>query len=170
MKSKAEFINKLNNMAEEAKADKVEMEKPEIPTNPPDRMDRDWIIQEFHLKDNEFLADKPELKEQLIEVLQRHQTAFAGGGRTDRAGKTEWVTARVELKDPETNPISARQRPLHPTDKALLLEQIEVWRQQDIIEPSDSAWSSAIMGVAKKNTKKLRFVLDLRALNDKCKR
>ena len=62
MKSKAEFINKLNNMAEEAKADKVEMEKPEIPTNPPDRMDRDWIIQEFHLKDNEFLADKPELK------------------------------------------------------------------------------------------------------------
>ena len=72
------------------------------------------------------MQDKPKLKEQLIGVLQKHKPAFAGGGRTDRAGKTDWVVARVELKDPQTNPTSVRQRLMHPTDKALLLEQVEV--------------------------------------------
>ena len=86
MKSKAEFVNELANMAEEARADESEHKinltgekETEIPVKPQDRMDRNRIIQEFHLKDNEFLADKPELKEQLVEVLQRHSRAFAGG-------------------------------------------------------------------------------------------
>ena len=70
----------------------------------------DWIKDTFNLSDNETLKDKPELLNQLIKVLASHGPAFEGGPQWAqeagqvRAGRTHWITARVELRDDNRGP------------------------------------------------------------------
>ena len=48
--------------------------------------------------------------------------------------------------------------------------QLQSWLEAEVIEPSDSEWSSALIAVSKKNTSAKRFCLDLRPLNQLCKK
>jgi len=50
---------------------------------------------------------------------------------------------------------------MNPEDSAQLARQLK---------PMDSEWNSALLSVANKNTEERRFVIDLRALNKKCKK
>ena len=122
------------------------------------------------------LKNKPELKGQLIEVLAKHGPAFEGGPYRDRdtaqqgAGRTHWITARVELNDDNKGPTHCRQRRMHPHDEDLLSSQLALWIEQGVIEPCESQWNSALLSVAKKDSTLKRFCIDLRPLNKQCKK
>jgi hypothetical protein len=73
------------------------------------------------------------------------------------------MTARVRLKPGQDTPYHVKQRPLHPEDEAALERQLTVWRDQKVIEPSFSEWSSALLAVTKN-----WFCLYLRPLNARC--
>ena len=56
-------------------------------------------------------------------------------------------------------------RPLNPDQRANLMEQLDDWIQQGIIEPANSPWASPLIPV-KKEDGRTRWVTDLRQLND----
>ena len=114
----------MGRMAKEARADreewkdlKTQSRKGNI-SEPRDRsqtLSTDWVKDAFKLSDNETLRDKPELMARLINVLSNHGPAFEGSPhRTQeagqvRAGRTHWVTARVELCDDNQGPAHIKQ-------------------------------------------------------------
>ena len=59
---------------------------------------------------------------------------------------------------------------MNPYDSEQLTAQLKLWQDQDLIQPIDSEWNSALLLVAKKNTAGKCFVIDLRPLNAKCKK
>ena len=135
------------------------------PNVPP--LSPEWIREAFKLDSNELLSANPKLKQDLIDILARHPTAFKGGASKSQsigqgcAGRTDWITARVELKDGEQSPVNVRQRPMHPYDLNLLEAQLKLWRSQQMIEPVNSEWNSALLAVSKQDTTAKRFCLDL---------
>lgn len=91
-------------------------------------LDPQWVREQFKLDENLFLQNKPEIKEELTEMLCHQGEALTGVGGSFKPGRTHWLTARVELKDPNASPVSVRQRPLHPHDKQQLEEQLKLER------------------------------------------
>ena len=85
-------------------------------------LSRDWVIDNFRLQDNPITKDNPEVGEDLIQVLQKKGQAFEGGAQKDqisgqgRAGRTDWIVARVELKPGEETPVNMKQRAMNPED------------------------------------------------------
>ena len=123
-------------------------------------LDRDWVVSEFKLDENQFLADKPDLKEDLIKTLIKHTKAFEGtGSKTEmigqgEAGRTTWVQCRVQLKPGCEAPVSVRQRKLNPHDLEQLRQQLKMWLAAGFIERANSEWSSAILAVKKKTVQR----------------
>lgn len=79
-------------------------------------------------------------------------------------GKTNLVRFRIDVK-PGTQPHKARVRPLNPLQEKDLRRQLDEWLDAKIIEPTVSAWGSALVPVRKKGTDKLRWAIDYRFLN-----
>ncbi len=181
--SMEEYMNEMGHMSREAQVDKQEWKRKKTRKNE-DRtqtskgpcLSAGWVEEAFRLSNNEVLRDKPELKKQLIDVLRQHGSAFDGGPYRDRevaqqgAGRTHWITARVELNDDNKGPIHCKQRRMHPHDEELLSSQLALWIEQGVIEPCESQWNSALLSVAKKDSTLKRFCIDLRPLNKQCKK
>ena len=82
-----DYLNEINHMANEARADKVEWknhktqfrEKDTTNSTKAQPLSEDWVKDAFRLSDNEMLKDKPELMGQLVKVLSNHGPAFEGG-------------------------------------------------------------------------------------------
>ena len=56
MKSKAELFNEMAHLAEGARADEKEVLAYQVfPMSNTNVKDKEWIVQEFHLEENEFL-------------------------------------------------------------------------------------------------------------------
>ena len=181
--SMEDYVNEMGYMTKEAQTDKREWKrrktqwrerKPQARETP--ILNKEWVEEAFRLSNNEVLKDKPELKKQLVEVLTKHGPAFDGGPYRDRgtaqqgAGRTHWITARVELNDDNKGPIHCKQRRMHPHDEDLLSSQLALWIEQGVIEPCESQWNSALLSVAKKDSTLKRFCIDLRPLNKQCKK
>ena len=181
--SMEDYVNEMGYMTREAQTDKREWKrrktqwrerKPQARETP--ILNKEWVEEAFRLSNNEVLKDKPELKKQLVEVLTKHGPAFDGGPYRDRgtaqqgAGRTHWITARVELNDDNKGPIHCKQRRMHPHDEDLLSSQLALWIEQGVIEPCESQWNSALLSVAKKDSTLKRFCIDLRPLNKQCKK
>ena len=109
-------------------------------------------------------------------MLAKHGPAFEGGPHRAKetiqqgAGRTHWITARVELKDDTKGPTHIKQRRMHPHDEDLLSSQLVLWIEQGVIEPCESQWNSALLSVSKKDSTLKRFCIDLRPLNKQCKK
>ena len=86
------------------------------------------------------------------------------------AGRTHWITARVELRDDTIGPAHIKQRGMHPHDKDLLSSQLALWIKQGVIKPCESQWNSALLAVSRKDSTLKRFCIDLRPLNKQCKK
>ena len=82
----------------------------------------------------------------------------------DRYGKTGLVEHEIKLSS-EAKPVKLKNRPLNPAMTQNLKEQVDNWKQQEVIEPSNSPWSFQLLPVKKKNGK-IRWVVDFRKLND----
>ena len=78
-------------------------------------------------------------------------------------GKTSWEEFKIELM-PGARPVNQRVRPLPPPLKANLRDQLDKWLKDEVIEPSNSPWSSPLVPVMKKSGQ-TRWVLDFRAVN-----
>ena len=109
-------------------------------------------------------------------MLAKHGPAFEGGpyraqdATQQGAGRTHWITARVELKDDSKGPTYCKQRWMHPHNEDLLSSQLALWIEQGVVEPCESQWNSALLSVAKKDSTLKRFCIDLRPLNKQCKK
>lgn len=83
---------------------------------------------------------------------------------SEKIGCTRLVEHKIKLRD-NTEPIKQRHYPLSPTMQKFVNEELEEMLHNDIIEPSNSPWSSPVVMVKKKNSDKYRFCVDYRALN-----
>lgn len=82
-------------------------------------------------------------------------------------GVTNLITHRINTGDSE--PIRQRYYRLSPEKQRILVEQVDEMLSLDVIEPCESAWSSPVLIVTKKNGQP-RFCLDSRKLNSVTKR
>ena len=179
-----DYLNEMGYMAKETQADKDEWKRkrtqcregePQKTTKIQPLSDK-WVEEAFKLSDNEVLKEKPELRGQLVKVLAKHGPAFEGGPYRAQdttqqgAGRTHWITARVELKDDSKGPTYCKQRRMHPHNEDLLSSQLALWIEQGVVEPCESQWNSALLSVSKKDSTLKRFCIDLRPLNKQCKK
>lgn len=77
-------------------------------------------------------------------------------------GETTLITHRIDTGDAQ--PIRQRYYRLSPEKQRILVEQVDEMLGLDVIEPCESAWSSPVLIVTKKNGQP-RFCLDSRKLN-----
>lgn len=77
-------------------------------------------------------------------------------------GRTTLITHRIDTG--EALPIRQRYYRMSPEKQRALCEQLDEMLQLDVVEPCDSAWSSPVILVPKKDGK-MRFCLDSRKLN-----
>ena len=123
---------------------------------------RKFIIEGLKLDENEIIKQKPELKEEVIQLFLENRAAIAV---TDHDyGKTNLVKFQIELK-PGATPVHMKLRPLNPFQEKDLNRQLDEWLNGGIIEESISPWGAALVPCKKKNSDKLRWALDYRQLN-----
>jgi hypothetical protein len=72
---------------------------------------------------------------------------------------------QCEIDTGDALPVRSRCFRYSPEQKKILKQQVQELLDADIIEPSDSPWSSQVLLVAKKDSKDLRFAVDYRKLN-----
>lgn len=82
-------------------------------------------------------------------------------------GQTTLITHRIDTGDAQ--PIRQRYYRMSPEKQRILGEQVEEMLALDVVEPCESAWSSPVLLVSKKNGKP-RLCLDSRKLNSVTKR
>lgn len=82
-------------------------------------------------------------------------------------GKTNVIEHHIDTGDAQ--PIRQRYYRMSPEKQRILLEQVDEMLSLDVVEPCESAWSSPVLIVTKKNGQP-RFCLDSRKLNSITKR
>ena len=100
-------------------------------------------------------------KDKVNELLARSVTAFANPDGT--LGTTELVTHTIDTGN--ARPFRIPYRPPGFAKKEIIEENLEKMLINDVIEPSNSPWSSPVVLVKKKDGS-TRFCVDLRHLND----
>ena len=98
--------------------------------------------------------------EDALNVLLEYYDLFSQG---DRYGRTDLVEHEICTED--VPPIKTKGRPINPIMEKNLKEQLDLWLEQGVVQPSNSPWSFPLIAVPKKNGK-TRWVIDYRKLND----
>ena len=123
----------------------------------------EWLVKEFRLNENPLLQSNRRMQA-LLQVLKQYWKVYSTDGTY---GKTTLL--KHEIHTEPGPPVNMRFRPLNPTVENALREQVQDWLQHDVIEPSTSPWSFALVAVKKKNGQ-FRFCLDYRKLNSLSRR
>ena len=79
-------------------------------------------------------------------------------------GRVDWVSHDIEFVDPDQQPIKIPPRRIHGKIRDRVEEEIKRLHQDDLIEPSNSPWSSPVVPV-KKPDGSIRLCIDYRAVN-----
>ncbi|XP_064215819.1 uncharacterized protein LOC135267901 [Tribolium castaneum] len=98
-------------------------------------------------------------------------TAIVGDGFVEREiknfaevqGRTDMTVHEIRLTNP--TPIKQWYRPQNPAMQQIIDEEVDRMLTEDIIEPSESPWSSPIVLADKKDGRKKRFCIDFRKIN-----
>ena len=123
---------------------------------------RAFIYNQLKLDDNEMLQEHPELKQEVANIFMDNFEAVAINDSD--FGRTNLMRFQMQMI-PGAQPVRAKMRPLNPTYEKDLDQQLDAWLEAGVIEPSASAWSSALVPCKKKGTDKLRWALDYRKVN-----
>ena len=123
---------------------------------------RRFIIEGLKIDDNEVLKDKPDIREQVINIFMTYREVMAIHDHD--FGQTDLVRFNIELK-PGAEPVCAKLRPLNPIQERDLERQISEWLKGGVIEETLSPWASALVPCQKRGSDKLRWAIDYRALN-----
>ena len=124
---------------------------------------RSYIINQLSLDDNHLLTDKPEVKEEIVKIFIDNWDAVSINDAD--FGKTNLMRFHIEIPK-GTKAVRAKMRPLNPMQEKDLKQQIDDWIEAEVIEPALSPWASALVPCKKKNSDKLRWAVDYRAVND----
>ena len=109
--NKGAYQQELSAMRKERITENLEQEE----NTKEDKLSREWVMENFRLKDNPIIKANPEVGEELIKILGKKGQAFEGGATRDQvigqgvAGRTDWIVARVELKAGEETPVNMKQ-------------------------------------------------------------
>ena len=122
-----------------------------------------FIRLSLKLEEKELLKGHPDLIEKTVMLFYNNFEALSVAD--DDFGDTDLVTFKIELK-PGSKPFRDKVRPLNPHMETMLNKQIENWLKSEIIEPSQSPWSSALVPVQKKDSSEVRWAIDFRRLNE----
>ena len=122
-------------------------------------------IVETKLKNSQILQDmdgtlahlSPTQYQQIRSTIKQHLPLFP-----DTPGITHVMKLDVDVGD--ANPMRQHPYRLKPTKQAILQKEVRNMLDQDIIEPSDSEWSSPCLMVPKPGNK-FRVCADLRQVN-----
>ena len=120
---------------------------------------RQWLTDEFKLQEAPWLLDSPAELTKALDIMMDFYDIFS---HDDEYGKTNWVQHRIHTGD--ALPVRQKHRPLNPLRQDDFKNQFLNWKKQEVIEASDSPWSSALLAVPKKNGK-TRWCIDYRDLN-----
>ena len=92
-----------------------------------EELSREWVLDNFQLKDNPLIMANPEVGEEFICIFWKKGQGFEGGATRVQvigqgvAGRTDWIVARVELKPGEETLVNMKQRAMNPEDSAQLM-------------------------------------------------
>ena len=120
-----------------------------------------FIRESLSIDNNPMLREK-RVQEEVIRIFLRNWDAVAHDDYD--FGLTNATKFSIEVEK-DARPIRQKCRPLNPSQEADLRRQLDEWLTGGIIEPSMSEWASALVPVKKKNSEKLRWCIDYRALN-----
>lgn len=112
------------------------------------------------LKHEDSVLDTASRQKRALDLLLQFEDVFSLDGGF---GRTTLVKHDIHTGD--ALPIKSRMRPINPALEQNLRDQLDEWLKHDVIEPSSSPWSSALVAVKKKNGK-TRWCVDFRRLND----
>jgi len=126
------------------------------PTPGPEELQ--WARKEFKLDQTPCLPDEPS-RIKAASLLAEYKDVFSLDGSF---GKTHLL--QHEIHTEPGPPIKVRYRHPNPTLEPALDAQLAEWTKHDVIEPSQSPWSFAMVAVRKKNGK-IRWCVDYRPLN-----
>ena len=121
------------------------------------------IIGELKIHQNEYLAQHPGLKGKTLGLVHKYADVFTPKSE-GRVGETDLL--ELELKMAPGPAIRQKPRPLNPTMKASLDEQIGEWLRNGVITESVSEYSSPLVPVKKKDGT-VRWCVDFRRVNDR---
>jgi transposase InsO family protein len=150
----AEFLKKSKQKKEEDKSTPLLN-----PNKLPISKRRLWLQKEFGLLENRLLRSSSKL-DKATNVLMEFWDLFSHDGSY---GKTHLLEHRLITED--VPPIKCQYRPINPALEPALKEQLDTWLGHDVIEESNSPWSSNMVA-AKKAGGKIRWCVDWRRLND----
>ncbi len=117
----------------------------------------DWLRREFKIDDSPCLTE--EQKSRALALLLQFFDIFAADGSF---GCTDLLEHEIHTDD--VAPIKTRWRPINPLLEKDLRAQLDKWLAEEVIEPSNSPWSFAMVAAPKKNGK-IRWCVDYRQLN-----
>ena len=138
---------------------KEEMSNSKFGKYTPDQQ-REFLVRCFRLDKSPFLRKSTELWK-AAEFLRQYWPDFAWDGSY---GTTPLLEHHIELKQ-GARPIKCRYRPLPKGLEDSCRQQVREWLKADVIEPSNSPWSSNLLAVRKKSGE-TRWCVDWRQLND----
>ena len=99
-----------------------------------------------------------EKRERLTEVIRKYESLFPNAPR-----KTNVVKHDVDVGD--AKPVKQHPYRVNPQKRAIMRKEIEYMLENDLIEPSDSPWSSPCVLVPKPGQGSFRFCTDYRKVN-----
>ena len=123
---------------------------------------REKIVKVFRLDESQILKNDKTKMDIVVSMLDEFGTLFSED--KENYGNSSLVRHTIDTGD--AKPIKQRVRPLNEDLKAKLDKQIDSWLKKDIIEESNSPWSSRLVPVNKKNTTDIRWCVDYRQLNN----
>ena len=119
------------------------------------------LYKQLNLKDNALLKAHPKMLSQVKELIREYQDVFASPEHS--IGKTDLMEFDISLT-PGAKPVKSKVRPLNPKYKESLRKQLDLWEREDVIEPCESPWASAMVPALKKGGE-IRWAIDYRGLN-----
>lgn len=119
---------------------------------------RKWIREQFKLTKSPSLTTEQQ-REKAVSLLLKYWDTLSVDGEY---GTTHLMEHAIHTEPGP--PIKCRHRPINPSLEPNLKQQINDWKQRDVIETSTSPWSFPLVAAPKKNGK-IRWCVDYRRLN-----
>jgi hypothetical protein len=119
---------------------------------------RAWMSENFKLSTSPVL-NTPQKLDRAVEFLVGYWDLYS---INDSFGTTDLSEHHIYTEN--VPPINTCHRPINPGLEKDLKEQLDKWIQHDVIEPSSSPWSFAMVAAPKKGGA-IRWCIDYRLLN-----
>ena len=148
----------------EARDERVENIRTETDIDPgsPEEENKIQVLwEQLKLDENKLLAERPDVREKVFQILRKHWKVFSSEARL--IGETDLIEFEIEL-EPGTKPHRGKVRPLNPTMKKSLKDQLDLWVKEGVAEECFSPWASPMVPVAKP-CGGTRWCVDYRRLN-----